>query len=164
MPTEVMPRQKKHASRPVSSPAIGSRLKKSEWTISFSRGFEAPLALRPTVSTRVTVGSRRHSRSTPCPTMPVAPKMTTFIVLLPRPLPHCKVTPARTHARRRYCRSDRPQPVAPTAKPDVPQVAAGRPGVGCRHLHAERRCRLADGLAGCPHLDDRADADRFDPS
>ncbi len=85
MPTEVMPRQKKQASRSVSSPAIGSRLKKSEWTISFSRGFDAPVALRPTVSTRVTVASMRHSRSTPWPTIPVAPNITTFIICNPQP-------------------------------------------------------------------------------
>src|SRR4051794_1883906 len=39
----------------------------------------SPVGLRPTLSTRVTSPSRRHSRSTPCPTIPVAPKIMIFI-------------------------------------------------------------------------------------
>src|SRR5262245_15421292 len=37
------------------------------------------------ISTRATLASRRHSRSTPCPIMPVAPNRTTFIDHSSRP-------------------------------------------------------------------------------
>jgi len=37
------------------------------------------IALRPTASTASTPASRRHSRSTPCPTMPLAPNRIIFI-------------------------------------------------------------------------------------
>src|SRR5205807_1717581 len=37
------------------------------------------VGLRPTASTRSMPGSIRHSRKTPCPTMPVTPKMITCI-------------------------------------------------------------------------------------
>src|SRR5512140_2807890 len=46
--------------------------------ISLSLGCARPLALRPTASTELTRGESRHSSSTPEPTMPVAPKRTTF--------------------------------------------------------------------------------------
>jgi hypothetical protein len=40
-----------------------------------------PVAARPTVTTLSTSGAPRHSRNTPCPTIPVAPKIRTLIVL-----------------------------------------------------------------------------------
>src|ERR1044071_1700623 len=76
MPTDVTPRHQKHAS------ASSSRLeksRKSRCTISRSFGCVLPLAERNTANTSVTSGSPRHSRRTPWPTMPVAPKRMIFI-------------------------------------------------------------------------------------
>src|SRR5262252_1609103 len=42
-------------------------------------GCAAPVAVRPTALTARTSGSCKHSRSTPRPIIPVAPKITTFI-------------------------------------------------------------------------------------
>src|SRR3954470_6721696 len=42
--------------------------------MSFSFGWVAPLAVRPIATTSSTLGASRHSRSTPWPTIPVAPK------------------------------------------------------------------------------------------
>src|SRR3984893_1819827 len=53
--------------------------RKLSCTISRSLAFCTPVGLRPTASTVSTPGSIRHSRSTPCPTMPVAPNRMTFI-------------------------------------------------------------------------------------
>src|SRR5215471_9911837 len=82
MPAEVIPRQKKHASKPVSSCAIEAYSCRSLWTRSRSFGLLTPVALRPIATTRVTSAARRHSRSTPCPTMPVAPKINTCMRVL----------------------------------------------------------------------------------
>jgi hypothetical protein len=48
------------------------------WTIPL-RG-TAPVALRPAARTDSSPGSSRHARRTACPSMPVAPKTTAFIV------------------------------------------------------------------------------------
>jgi hypothetical protein len=59
--------------------SAAERSRGSRCTNSRSFGCRVPVALRPTARTRSTPGSRRHSRSTPCPTMPVAPNRITFI-------------------------------------------------------------------------------------
>src|ERR1700722_19581860 len=79
MPTEETPRQKKQASYPASWDSRAEKSKKLSCRISRSLAWRRPLGLRPTTSTLSTSGSSRHSRSTPCPTMPVAPNRMTFI-------------------------------------------------------------------------------------
>src|SRR5580692_9294586 len=79
MPTELTPRQKKQASKPVSSDSIAEKSRKLSCRISRSLALLCPVGLRPTASTLSTPGSSRHSRSTPCPTIPVAPNRMTFI-------------------------------------------------------------------------------------
>ena len=83
MPADETPRQKKHASQPCSFFSIGARFKRSAWMSSRSFGCCCPIGLRPTDNTCSTPGSSRHSRRTPCPTMPVAPKSMTFISTFP---------------------------------------------------------------------------------
>src|ERR1039458_2171340 len=51
----------------------------SRCSISRSLGLRVPVAVRPTVTTRSTSRSSRHSRRIPCPTIPVAPKISTFM-------------------------------------------------------------------------------------
>src|SRR5262249_28436017 len=92
MPADEMPRQKKDASKSVSCDSIASQRDMSAFTTSRSFACRAPVALRPTVCTSVTSGSSRHSRSTPCPTMPVAPNSSTFTI------------PPQSHARLRLSR------------------------------------------------------------
>src|SRR3954469_1090396 len=46
---------------------------------SVSLGRVTPVGRRTTLTTRFTSASSRHSSSTPCPTMPVAPNRTTFM-------------------------------------------------------------------------------------
>src|SRR6266511_911513 len=79
MPTEETPRQKKHASPAASSPSSPARSAGSARTTSRSFSCLCPVALRPIARTRSTSGASRHSRSTPCPTIPVAPKRTILI-------------------------------------------------------------------------------------
>jgi hypothetical protein len=79
IPAEDTPRQKKQASYPASRSSTGVRSPRSGWTISSSFGSCRPVGVRPTVRTRSTSGSSRHSRSTPCPTIPVAPNTITFM-------------------------------------------------------------------------------------
>src|SRR3984893_13298359 len=79
MPTEETPRQKKQASYPVNCDSIAEKSVKLSWMISRSLAWRCPLGLRPTDSTLSMPGSSRHSRNTPCPTMPVAPNKMTFI-------------------------------------------------------------------------------------
>src|SRR5271170_7768273 len=74
-----MPRQKKHASYPDHSGSSAEKSKKLAWRRSRSLGCCCSMELRPITSTEMTSGSSRHSRSTPCPTMPVAPKTMTFM-------------------------------------------------------------------------------------
>src|SRR5262245_57992609 len=78
MPGAETPRQKKHASNPESSGSIEAYSNKSVCTRSRTLAWRTPVALRPIVSTRSTSPASRHSRRTPCPTMPVAPKIRTF--------------------------------------------------------------------------------------
>src|SRR5262249_58125121 len=66
---------------------------------------------RPTASTCTISGSSRHSRRTPCPTIPVAPKRITFIVDFP------------THA---ATDSTRQEPAHPTR--EEREQARARPG------------------------------------
>src|SRR5579884_3801603 len=77
MPAEETPRQKKQASYPDSSAPTASYRVRSGRTSSLSFPWVCPVGRRPTESTRSTSGSRRHSRRTPCPIMPVAPNRTT---------------------------------------------------------------------------------------
>src|SRR5437773_963044 len=79
MPAEDTPRQKKQASKPVSRASMVDRSSRCRCTISRSLVCVCPVALRPTESTVCTRGSSRHSRRTPCPTMPVAPNRITFM-------------------------------------------------------------------------------------
>src|SRR5258707_2321051 len=64
---------------PASCDWIGLKSRKSAWWISWIFGPFSRTLLRPTTSTDSTRESSRHSRRTPSPTMPVAPKMTTFM-------------------------------------------------------------------------------------
>jgi len=57
--------------------AVKSR--KSECAISRSLGCSTPALLRPTTRTDATSEPSRHSMSAPWPTIPEAPKMTTFM-------------------------------------------------------------------------------------
>ena len=79
MPLDETPRQKKHASKPVSSSSISAYADKSMRTISFNFGSRTPVAARPMVTATLTSGSRRHSRKTPWPTIPVAPNTSILI-------------------------------------------------------------------------------------
>src|SRR5258705_13734867 len=79
MPTEETPRQKKQASYPLSWDSIAEKSVKLSCRISCSLACCTPVGLRPTTSTRSTPASTRHSRNTPCPTMPVAPNRMTFM-------------------------------------------------------------------------------------
>ena len=83
MPAEETPRQKKQASNPESSDSMELKSKKFLWTISRSFGCCCPVLLRTIERTAVTSGSSRHSRKTPCPTIPDAPKRITLIRLPP---------------------------------------------------------------------------------
>src|SRR6266545_1303826 len=85
MPIEETPRQKKQASYPVSCDSIAEKSVKLSCITSCSLACCTPVGLRPTASTRSTPASTRHSRRTPCPTMPVAPKTITFISISPVP-------------------------------------------------------------------------------
>src|SRR5215510_13464360 len=78
MPAEETPRQKKQASTPPSSASIAEKSEKSEWTISRSFSCAALEGRRTIERTLCTSTPCKHSRSTPCPTMPLAPKRTTF--------------------------------------------------------------------------------------
>src|SRR5262245_20339721 len=53
----------------------------SRRTTSRNLALVRPVAARPTERTASTLSSCRHSRKTACPTMPVAPKRITFIVV-----------------------------------------------------------------------------------
>src|SRR5512140_3478993 len=77
IPAEETPRQKKQASSSCSSVATPVRSDRSLLRISTSLGCGGAALLRETETTRVTSGSSRHSRRTPCPIMPVAPKRMT---------------------------------------------------------------------------------------
>src|SRR4029077_6306033 len=79
MPTDETPRQKKQASRSANCDWMPEKSKKSLWIISRSFGWLRPLGCRTTMSTLSTRRSSRHSSSAPLPTMPVAPKITTFM-------------------------------------------------------------------------------------
>src|ERR1019366_7996751 len=87
MPADETPRQKKHASKPDSSFSIAEKSRRSRCISSRSFGCRCPVALRPIERTLCTSGSSRHSRKTPCPTIPVAPKRRTFICS-PPPFQH----------------------------------------------------------------------------
>src|ERR1700678_1304890 len=84
MPAEETPRQKKQASKPESWFSMGEKSRKSLWTSSRSFGCCCPVGLRTTATTISTSGSSRHSRRTPWPTMPVAPKRRTRMYSLER--------------------------------------------------------------------------------
>src|SRR2546421_10034766 len=84
MPAEETPRQKKQASYPRKSAPDASKSNRSLRTSSRNFGCVVPGELRPTASTASTPSSRKHSRRTPCPTIPVAPKRITFIQALRR--------------------------------------------------------------------------------
>src|SRR5580700_3185803 len=77
MPATDTPRQKKHASKLESCCSMLEKSRKLSWISSRSFASCFPVALRTTVTTLSTSGSIRHSRKTPCPTIPVAPKSTT---------------------------------------------------------------------------------------
>src|ERR1035438_5998539 len=62
-----------------SSFSIAEKSRRSRCISSRSFGCRCPVALRPIERTLCTSGSSRHSRKTPCPTIPVAPKRRTFI-------------------------------------------------------------------------------------
>src|ERR1700739_2098389 len=79
MPTEETPRQKKQASKPDICDSIVEKSRKLSCTISRSLACVCPVGLRPIASTLSTSASSRHSRSTTCPTIPVAPNRMTFI-------------------------------------------------------------------------------------
>src|SRR5882757_6280912 len=70
---EETPRQKKQVSYPVSCCAIGLMSKKSLCMISFNFACTTPQGLRFTTNISATSSDRRHSCSTPSPTIPVAP-------------------------------------------------------------------------------------------
>ena len=76
LPAEETPRQNRQASIPCSSAPADPKSNRSLRTRSRSFGWVRPLGVRPTASTASTPSSRRHSRRTPCPTIPVAPKRT----------------------------------------------------------------------------------------
>src|SRR6185369_5261010 len=67
-------------------------------------GCVSPVGRRTTLTTRLTSGSSRHSRSTPRPTIPVAPKTMTFTG-------RSLVDASRRSGRRRLHRHDEFQPV-----------------------------------------------------
>src|SRR3984885_496266 len=69
--------------------------KKFLCTMSFNFSCVTPIELRPTTSTRSTSLSSKHSRNAPCPTIPVAPKIITFMP------PPSRLLPGRTVAKRR---------------------------------------------------------------
>src|SRR6185312_2609390 len=79
MPIEETPRQKKQASYPANWDSIFEKSVKSSCRTSRSLACRTPVGLRPTASTSVTPASMRHSRRTPCPTMPVAPNRMAFM-------------------------------------------------------------------------------------
>src|SRR5450432_1306480 len=79
MPLDETPRQKKHASRPRSPPSSRSSSKRSPVMSSSILGCCIPSGVRPTQTICETESSRRHSRNTPWPTIPVAPNRTTLI-------------------------------------------------------------------------------------
>src|SRR5260370_12164306 len=79
MPIEETPRQKKQASYPAGCDSMAEKAVKSSCRISLSLACVRPVGRRPTTSTRSMPGSIRHSRKTPCPTMPVAPNRMTFM-------------------------------------------------------------------------------------
>ena len=78
MPTEETPRQKKQASYPANSDSIAEKSMKSSCMISRSLACCWPVGLRPTAST-LYAGVDRHSRNTPCPTIPVAPNRMIYV-------------------------------------------------------------------------------------
>src|SRR4051794_12327956 len=86
MPAELTPRQNRHASTPANRSAIAEKSEKSAWTTSTSLGSRVPPGARTTEITWSTSAARRHSRSTPWPTIPLAPNNRTF------------TPPARYHA------------------------------------------------------------------
>src|SRR5258707_15824366 len=79
MPADETPRQKKQASYSCRSTPATLKSNMSLRTSSCSLGCVRSVELRPTASTLSTPSSRRHSRRTPCPTIPVAPKRITFM-------------------------------------------------------------------------------------
>src|SRR5260370_24908330 len=79
MPADETPRQKKQASYSCGSTPATLKSYMSLRTSSCSLGCVRSVELRPTASTLSTPSSRRHSRRTPCPTIPVAPKRITFM-------------------------------------------------------------------------------------
>ena len=82
IPTADTPRQKKQASQPEAPVSIRrERSDRSCCTISRSLSCCGRLALRTIARTLSTSGSSRHSRRTPYPTIPVAPKRTTFMIV-----------------------------------------------------------------------------------
>src|SRR5215470_15646641 len=78
IPADETPSQKKHAWRPRNSAPEASKSKRSSRTISRSFGSVRLVGRLPTARTLSTPSSSRHSRRTPCPTIPVAPKRRTF--------------------------------------------------------------------------------------
>src|ERR1700735_2810561 len=79
MPIDDTPRQKKQASHVANLDWSGLKSRKSSTRISRIFGAVRPTGRRPITRTERTLGSSRHSIRTPDPTIPVAPKITTFM-------------------------------------------------------------------------------------